>query len=124
MLDSSALLAYLFEEPGADIVAGELASGVISAVNLGEVATKLIDRGFSPAQVSETIADMPLTVHAFELGDAAGVAFEREATREKELSLGDRACLVLARRLGLPALTADRVWAALDLGIEIHLIRE
>ncbi len=124
MLDSSALLAYLFEEPGADIVAGELVSGVISAVNLGEVATKLIDRGFSPAQVSQTIDDMPLTVHAFEPRDAAGVAFEREATREQGLSLGDRACLVLARRLNLPALTADRVWADLNLDIEIHLIRE
>jgi PIN domain nuclease of toxin-antitoxin system len=124
VLDSSALLAYLFEEPGADIVARELVSGIISAVNMGEVTTKLIDRGFSPAQVSATIDDMPLTVHAFELRDAVGVAFEREATREQGLSLGDRACLALARRLGLPALTADRVWAALDLGIEVRLIRD
>lgn len=124
VLDSSALLAYLFEEPGADIVARELVSGIISAVNMGEVATKLIDRGFSPAQVSATIDDMPLTIHAFELRDAVGVAFEREATRDQGLSLGDRACLALARRLGLPALTADRVWAALDLGIEVRLIRD
>ncbi len=124
VLDSSALLAYLFEEPGADIVARELVSGVISAVNLAEVTTKLIDRGFSPAQVSQTIDDMPLAVHAFELRDAASVAFEREATREQGLSLGDRACLALARRLTLPALTADRVWVGLEIGIEIRLIRD
>jgi len=38
-------------------------------------------------------------------------------------SLGDRVCLALARRRGLPVLTTDKPWADLDLGIEVRLIR-
>ena len=40
-------------------------------------------------------------------------------TKPFGLSLADRACLVLARRLGLPVVTADRAWAKLDLGIPL-----
>ena len=40
-----------------------------------------------------------------------------------DLSLGDRACLALARVRDLPAVTADRAWAKLDLGIRIEVVR-
>jgi len=39
------------------------------------------------------------------------------------LSLGDRACLALGERLGLPVVTADRAWADLDLDVAVSLIR-
>jgi PIN domain nuclease of toxin-antitoxin system len=39
------------------------------------------------------------------------------------LSLGDRACLALARLRNLPAVTADRAWAKLDLAIPIEVVR-
>ena len=47
----------------------------------------------------------------------------RALTRAHGLASGDRACLALARRLGLPALTADRTWAELGLGISVVVIR-
>ena len=44
-------------------------------------------------------------------------------TRATGLSLGDRACLALAQRLRVPAVTADREWANVNVGITIQLVR-
>lgn len=54
---------------------------------------------------------------------AEAAARLRPATRHAGLSLADRACLALARRLGVPAVTADRAWGDLDVGVEVRLIR-
>jgi len=67
------------------------------------------------------VAEMGLAVVPFEVGDAEAVALLW--TRARSVSLADRACLALASRLGLPALTADRAWQVLDLGVEVRLIR-
>jgi PIN domain nuclease of toxin-antitoxin system len=64
-----------------------------------------------------------LQVEAFSANQAYAVAQMRAPTRQAGLSLGDRACLALARELRCPALTADRQWAAIDVGVEIRLIR-
>ena len=40
-----------------------------------------------------------------------------------DLSLGGRACLALARFTSAIAVTADRVWKDLDLGMNIQLVR-
>jgi ribonuclease VapC len=64
-----------------------------------------------------------LTVHAFTLEDADVAADLRLLTRQAGLSFGDRACLALGRRLGLPVLTADRAWATLEVGVHIQLLR-
>jgi len=45
-LDTSAVLAVVFGEPGADRVLPELAGGAISAVNIAEITAKMVDRGF------------------------------------------------------------------------------
>ncbi len=39
------------------------------------------------------------------------------------LSLGDRACLALAMSRAIPALSADRTWIQLDIGVVIQPIR-
>ena len=60
----------------------------------------------------------------FEAGDVVPVAHIRAATRSAGLSLGDRACLALAQRLGWPALTADRQWRDIQVDIEVRMIRD
>ncbi len=55
--------------------------------------------------------------------DAITIAKFRVLTKSAGLSLGDRACLALGKRLNLPVLTADKVWTSLSLGITITLIR-
>lgn len=129
VLDASALLAYLRDEPGADPVAEAIAAGAtISTVNLAEVLSRVADRGRDPLVVVDELTqggliDGAITVEPFTAADAGEVARLRPATRDIGLSLGDRACVALARRLHAPVLTADTVWSQVDLAVEVHQIR-
>ena len=111
VLDSSALLALLFDEPGADSVAAVLPDAVVSAVNLAEVATKLQDRGLDEATASAAVQATGVRVVPFSEDLAWTAARLRASTRDAGLSLGDRACLALAIALGADAYTADQAWA-------------
>jgi ribonuclease VapC len=129
VLDASALLAYLRDERGAEVVAGAIAEGAaISAVNLSEVLSRAADRGEEPVRLAQRMRDRGLldgaiSIEPFTTEDAIEVARLRPTTRKQGLSLGDRACIALARRLDLPALTADVAWSQLDLAVELHQIR-
>jgi PIN domain nuclease of toxin-antitoxin system len=96
---------------------------MISAVNVAEVITRLIDLGYSPEAAEVAISRGGFEVIPFDTAAASLAAKLRVTTRHLGLSLGDRACLALAEREGLPVLTADRAWASLDIGVEIRLIR-
>lgn len=123
VLDASAVLAFLRDEAGGDVALERLPGGLICAVNLTEVAQKLVDDGLSDFDVRAALGDLAVTIMAFDEGLALKAGLLRRSTRAKGLSLGDRACLALALREGLPALTADHLWAELDLGVEVVLIR-
>ncbi len=125
VLDASAILAFLLEEPGQEIVAEVLehGSGVVSAVNLSETAAKLAETGMSREEVSEVLRELDLRVVAFDDAQALECAWLREPTRTAGLSLGDRACLALAKQLARPVLTTDRSWASLSLGVTVQLAR-
>jgi ribonuclease VapC len=121
--DSSALLAALKNEPFSNIDPRELVGATISAVNLCEVLAKLLEDGLSEAQADAAVSAMDLRVVSFDELQAHTAARLRSVTRHACLSLGDRACLALAEKLGCPVVTADRVWVSLDLGVEVVLIR-
>jgi PIN domain nuclease of toxin-antitoxin system len=123
VLDASALLALINDEPGSEVVAAALPEAAITIVNLTEAVTKMIDIGIPARDAWTEAADLVPTVVDFgrELGHRS--ALLRTATRGLGLSFGDRACLALAEQLGKPALTADRAWQGLAIGIEIRLIR-
>lgn len=129
VLDASALLAYLRDESGADVVADAVATGAaISTVNLGEVLSRVADRGGDPARVSRQMTDRGLldgaiAVEPFTSADAIEVARLRPLTRDLGLSLGDRACLALAKRLDTPVLTADSAWSKFNPRLEVRQIR-
>ena len=123
VLDASAPLAVIHGEPGAQHVETHLPYAAISAANLAEVLSKLIDSGVPEEEASAAVADLGPTVVPLDGAQARAIARLRPMTRKLGLSLGDRACLVLVGQLGLPALTADRLWAKLHLGIEIRVIR-
>jgi PIN domain nuclease of toxin-antitoxin system len=123
VLDASALLALLGSEPGGDKVVQALSRGVaMSAVNLAEVVAKLADSGMPDEAIHATLDPLGLTLIDFDRDVAFQTGLLRPATRSAGLSLGDRACLALAQHLSLPALTADRNWANLSLGIPVTLI--
>jgi ribonuclease VapC len=129
VLDASALLAYLRDEPGAELVAQAIADGaIISTVNLAEVFSRSADRGADPAKLADTLSqsgllDGAITIEPFTTADAIDAARLRPLTRDAGLSLGDRACLALARRLGTPVLTADTAWQGVAHDVELRPIR-
>ena len=129
VLDASALLAHLNNEKGADAVEGALVRGsAMSSVNLAEVLTRLARLGEEPASICRSLQAQGLfggrlSILAVTEGDAVAIAQLEAKTRAAGLSLGDRACLALARRLGLPAMTADRAWTRLKVGVVVEVIR-
>jgi ribonuclease VapC len=124
VLDASALLTLLHQEPGSDKVVQAIEDGAaISTVNLSEVASKLNDLGAPEMVIQDAINALELTIVDFNAELAYKVGALRSLTRHTGLSLGDRACLALAQHLGLPALTSDRAWEALSLEITVQVIR-
>ncbi|RKZ39466.1 MAG: VapC toxin family PIN domain ribonuclease [Gammaproteobacteria bacterium] len=122
ILDSSALLALIYQEPGADIVAKEK-SVAISTVNLTEVVTKLIENGLLETDIQDTLATLNLTIVPYDEEIAYEAGRLRTLTRKQGLSLGDRACLATALIRGVPVLTADRIWLQANVEVEIKCIR-
>lgn len=124
VLDASAILALIYGEPGAERVTVALEQGAaISAVNWSEVAAKLTEGNFARGEIEEMLSVLKIEVVAFDEQAAFDAGLLRPATRARGLSLGDRACLALAERLGAPALTTDRAWQQLGLGVEVTPIR-
>ena len=125
VLDASAILAVIFDEPGADRVAPHLPGAMVSTVNVAEVMTKLFDLGMPQETVDAVVAGLQFKVLPFDFDHASDAARLRLQTRDAGLSLGDRACLALAKLHDVPALTADRAWKGLKrlTGAKIEMIR-
>ncbi len=124
VLDASALLAVLNQEPGAERLSLELLSeSAISTVNLAEVHAKLVARGGDPEEAWEDTMSAgaePVPFTAQHAKIAGGLVAQ---TRALGLSLGDRACLALGLALKAPVYTAERSWKKLKLDVRIQVIR-
>ena len=123
-LDASAILAYLFNERGAERLTPEvLEDALVSTVNLAEVQTKLVKLGRSTedawidAHSLGTLAVPYTSEHARIAGDLM------TQTEKYGLSPGDRSCLALAIALNAPVYTTEQIWRDLKVGIPIHVIR-
>lgn len=124
VLDASALLTLLNNEPGTEIVAQALRQGVaMSAVNFSEVVGKLRESGIALDEVIEILEPLNIQIVAFTVAHATRAGDLRLETKPSGLSLGDRACLALAEEMGALALTADREWRGVTIGVTIQVIR-
>lgn len=125
VLDSSAVLAYLQNEPGSEIVEPILlGKSLVSAVNLAEIVSKLRDGGMPEPVIKELLAGLSLTIVPFDADSALATGLLIASTKSLGLSLGDRACISLGITRHLPVLTTDRIWARLSLPVEIRTIRQ
>lgn len=122
VLDASAILAYLYNETGAETVEPLLENSIISRVNATEVLTRLVYDGLNVVEARETFDKLNLGVAEFDEKQSLKAAELRPLTKHLGLSLGDRCCLALAILRNLPAVTADKNWANLAL-CEIEVIR-
>lgn len=123
VLDASALLAALLDEPGGAAVAQAVDSAAVSAVNWSEVLQKAIGRNVDTAGLRGELESLGLEIVPFGTEDAELAAELWPRTQPLGLSLADRACLALAQRLGVPAVTADRSWTELELEVQVRVIR-
>ena len=123
ILDASALLAFLQDEPGCDQVEAVLPEAVISSVNWAEVVQKSIAAGVDIEGLREDLAALGLAILPFTSEEAEVAGRLWRETRQFGLSLADRACLSLGLRLNAPVLTADQIWTTLNLSISVHSIR-
>ncbi|MDA8152979.1 MAG: type II toxin-antitoxin system VapC family toxin [Acidithiobacillus sp.] len=123
VLDASALLALLHDEPGGESVRPLLPAAVMSSVNWAEVVQKCVARGVDVDGLRSDLGSLGLRVWPFNADDAEASGRLWSTTKALGLSLGDRACLALGQRLSLPVLTADRVWGSLNVDFPVQIIR-
>jgi PIN domain nuclease of toxin-antitoxin system len=124
VLDASAILAILNQEPGAEKLTLAVLSGAVSStVNLAEVQTRLVSKGGVPDEAWEDALSTVREAIPFSEEQAKIAGGLVSQTRALGLSLGDRACLALGIQLGAPVYTTDQAWKKLKLGISIHLLR-
>lgn len=123
ILDSSAVLALLWKEAGAEIVAKSITKSSISAVNASEVITKLVDRGIDDATAAHILLTLGIDIISFDTPTSILAGQIRRSTKSLGLSLGDRSCIALGILKQTKILTADRAWAKIDMDVHIELIR-
>jgi|HubBroStandDraft_1064217.scaffolds.fasta_scaffold521987_1 ribonuclease VapC len=126
VFDSSAVLAFLYDEAGAESVRPHLPDGVISAVNAAEVLAVLVRNGVPLDDAHVALQKTKLKVHEFSLAGALKTAaIISSQVRARGLSLGDRACMATALLLNLTVVTAEHSWAGLEVpDLQIEAIRD
>ena len=123
VLDSSAILAVLHSEPGAEAIAPILPDSLVSVANEAEVITVLIRNGRPAEEALELVLGLGYQLVELDIATARRAGTLWRDVKPRGLSLGDRCCLALAEREGLPVLTVDQRWAELSLDVEIRLFR-
>jgi PIN domain nuclease of toxin-antitoxin system len=123
VLDSSAILAVVFNETGGDVVLPHLRGGILSTVNLAEVHTRLVLRGVGADFAWRRVVSFGFEISFFDDLQARLAGELVTQTRPYGLSLGDRACLALAIQRKGTVYTTDAAWKKLNLGIEVEVIR-
>jgi PIN domain nuclease of toxin-antitoxin system len=123
VIDTSAILTVVLNEQGYE-TAARLANGAtVCSVNLAEVVAKCVERGVPQDVALSFMEGTNIEVVSFDADVAILAGQLWSKARKGVLSLGDRACIATAIRLNATAVTADRIWAKLDLGCKIELIR-
>lgn len=122
ILDASALLAWLQNEPGATIVEETLAESAISSLNWSEVLQKSLAHGVDITGLRQDLEALGLIILPFDRDAAEQTA--RLWSAGNNLSLADRACLALGVQYAIPVLTADRFWTQVTVGATVQLVRE
>lgn len=122
VLDASALLALLNDESGAAKVAEALGASRMLSINLAEVVSHFVQAGMPHSEIDAMLRPLPMQIVPADEGLAYIAGRLRAVTSSAGLSLGDRFCLALAQRDGLPAMTADKQWRTVTDALDTKII--
>lgn len=115
LLDTSALIALLRDEPGADKVAEILDDCEIHAIHLAETARKLALQGVPVPDVKPLLDSLQLPVNEqFRATQAYSVAEWATLSKQHGLSFADCSRLAMGYSLKLTVVTADRKWSRIE----------
>lgn len=123
VLDSSALIAFINRESGAELVEKYLPNAVMSCVNVAEVVAVLCLVDVPEIVIRNIINDLNIEIISFDQEQALQAGLLRKKTKAAGLSLGDRACITLSSIKNLTLVTANKIWSSLGLTNNIILIR-
>lgn len=123
VVDSSAILAVIFNEPGSGPVIPLLRGALLSTVNLTEVHTRLLLDGVPSDFAWEQVQNMGCEICMFDEEQARQAGDLVGKTKLYGLSLGDRACLALALARRATVYTTDRAWKSLGVPVTVEVIR-
>jgi len=123
ILDASAVLALLNQEPGADFVQKALPKAKISSVNLAEIITRLNLAGMPTNEIQEVLSLLSLNIVPFDEEQALQTGILASQTKPIGLSLGDRACLALGILTDSPVLSADQAWQKITIPVKVIGLR-
>ena len=124
VLDASAVLAVLFKETGADVVAPVLFAATMSAVNYSEVLKKAIEKRADMDRTLHFLDRQSLNVVAFDVERAVAAALILPQTTDFGLSFADRACVSLGLQLQYEVFTAEKRMSLTGLDVNVRLIRD
>jgi len=122
VFDASALIAMLKGERGAARVAAGIAGARVSSVNYAEVVSHFVHAGMPERQVDAMLDPLPVAIVPADKALAQIAGRLRATTADAGLSLGDRFCLALAKREGLPAWTSDQNWKKIADAAEVKVV--
>ncbi len=97
---------------------------MISAVSVAEIVAALSDKGVAPEIIGKALNLLRLQTVPLDAELAVAVGLLRQAVRHLDLSLGGCACLALAYRRGLSAVTTDHSWQHLGIGVDVRLLTD
>ncbi|MDQ6436944.1 type II toxin-antitoxin system VapC family toxin [Mesorhizobium sp. LHD-90] len=123
VFDASALLAILRDEPGAEMAIARLPGALVPAVNWSETLMRGAEKGLPIDDMRSFLAAQQIELVPFDGDLAVATASLRPATKHAGLSFADRACIATAVERKATVVTADRIWATLDLPCRVELIR-
>ena len=124
VLDSSAVIALLLNEKGAEKVSGYEGYTAISAINLAEVCIRMVEIGMTEEKIQQILSSIRVQIFPFDVEQAYAVSRFCNLARKYGMSLSNCACIQLGKHLNLPVMTADRAWTKVDLGVKVVLIRD
>jgi PIN domain nuclease of toxin-antitoxin system len=123
VIDSSAVLAILKNERGGDQAVSLSRGALLSAVNLIEVRSKMMEAVSDVDRALSTLDRLEINVVPFTPHQGKMAADLWPIVKGKSVSLADRACIALAIDKNATLVTADRGWAKLGLSLDLSFIR-